>query len=394
MTRKPLPRILLATLVLLPCSAMGRLPLVEASVDSPPPVPARVEREGRRHLPPHYPAGYCQVETRTLPRLLEAQGFVPPEQFKALVVVVDRKSRRGAPRYRCYDYYGSGNHREDWWPASSIKVFAAVAALEQANAWGFSPAAKVEFHDRSRNRVTTLADLVEKALIPSDNLAYDRLIEIVGFDELNRRFFPTHGFHRSVFLRSYSGRKIDRETGLGTLRDSPAITLTEGQRVRQVRARRGVGDYPCPYQGNCTTLLELADVIRRIVHHDLLPRPQRLRVSPAQLELLRASLAAERPRGLGVVNGLRAGFPRGDELEIHHKPGFANDWFSDAAHVRAPDGREWLVAMAGFPGRDALDRPARHIGALLDALARDTTHPALHEVTPAPSKAPRKPRRR
>jgi hypothetical protein len=363
-----------------------------------------------------------KLDRRTLPRLLAERGFRPPRRFKALVVVVEPRlgvagagprpgadggDRRETPddgtgrlRFRPFDWRGTSLDRADWWPASSVKLFAATAALEAAHGMGFTPAARVTFHydrstglarhpdgrDPTRDEPVTLPleRIVRAAITPSDNRAFDRLVEIVGSDPLNRRFLSRrHGLHDTVLLRSYAWRVADPLTGLGSSRHSPPLTFAEEGRTKLLPERHGTGQYPCE-QGNCSSLRDLAEVLRRVMLHEELPERERFGLGPAELALLRDALSAPRERGNGVVDGLRAAFG-GRPVRLYHKPGYALRWFSDVVFVEAADtGERWIVAMAGYPGRGALDDAARHVGALLaDGPLRPPR--AVAETAPPPA---------
>jgi hypothetical protein len=207
----------------------------------------------------------------------------------------------------------------------------------------------------------------------------DRLVEITGFDELHRGFFSKrNGFVNTVLLRGYGGRIKDPVTESGTNLNSPPITLSFGKKQKQLPERDGKPSkkLECPEQGNCTSLSELAETLRRVMLHEELPENERFDLGPAELELLHSALGATRPRGENIVDGLRAGFgavhDAGRPLALHHKAGFALKWMSDAVLVEeTATGKRYLVALAGYPGRESLDQAALLIGKLLASGAFD-----------------------
>ncbi len=306
------------------------------------------------------------VDRTTLPARLAEAGFRPPEGFKALVVRVHRGSYGG--KYTFYDFSGTARDRDDWWPASTVKVFAAVAALERLREWGFTPLATVTYHDAKGDLRCPVRDLVRRAITESDNAAFDLLVELVGGDEMNA-WLRERGFLHTVLLRGYSRRHVDPASNHGILGISVPITVREsGHRPRRIPARQGRIREGCHDLGNCTTLWDLSDCLRRVMLHEELPEPERFRLGPEEVALLRSALAGPRERGLGVVKGLRAAFaPR--DVTCFHKPGFALEWFSDHVFVVVGDPAhpeaEWIVAMAARGGRDALDEAARVVGRVL-----------------------------
>lgn len=307
----------------------------------------------------------ADIDTERLPKLLERRGFKPPEGFKALVVRLDREPGGSWTQSR-YDWRGTSVHRENWWPASTVKLYAAIAALEVLHALGLPPQAKATFAYEDEPRSNRISSLLHSALVPSNNLAYDRLVELVGFDTLNGEFFTAaKGFHDTVLLRAYFGRFKNPETGNATNRVSPAITLSYRKQSASLPAREGKGELACPEEGNCTSLRDLAEALKRTILHFELPETQRFAFGKQAVATLERLLKKERKRGNGVVDGLREAF--GESATLYHKAGFARDWFSDAVFVKRRGRTHYIVAMAGYGGRDVLDDASRRVGKLLRA---------------------------
>jgi len=137
----------------------------------------------------------AEVDETRLAELLEERGFTPPDTLKALVGRIHLTSD-GATSTTWYDYRGTSDDRDDWWPASSIKLYAAIAALERARAMGFTPDVGVTYHydesapfDGAEPFTARLRDIVRLAMVQSNNHAFNRLVELVGHDRINRQFF-------------------------------------------------------------------------------------------------------------------------------------------------------------------------------------------------------------
>jgi len=321
-------------------------------------------------LPAAAGAQPTDVDSARLAAILEARGFTTPERFKALIGEV-HLTEGGGPTTDWYDWQGTSDDRDDWWPASSIKIYAAIAALEQSRAMGYTPSARLTYHYEGEGEAPVrmrLRDIVRQALVPSNNMAFNRLVEFVGFDTLNRRFFSRrNGLASTTFLRSYSGRIRDPETGHGVNRFSPRITIEHGRRSRELEARQGTGRFSCPDQGNCTTLRDLAESMRRVMLHEHLPEHERFGLGEPELTLLRDSLVAERrEHGALLVQAMQEGFGEDVPLRIYHKPGYAYRWTSDVMFVHRTDtDQRWIIAVAAWSGRRVLDTSLRCIGALL-----------------------------
>jgi len=239
------------------------------------------------------------------------------------------------PRY--VDYVaGGGALADDFWPASSIKVLAALGALDFVASLGFSGAATVSFDSGYpvAGDGTTIREIYDSAVHDSDNLDYDVLIRIAGFDRLNDDFLsPANGFPTTVIQRSYAG--ID-------VRWSPEMTLRENGRVVVVPERSGRGEYGCPVDGNCSNLFEMSESLRRLVLDRTLPPGERFGIDPLDVQALSRAL-------LGTDSFLEAGVESvlGPSATVRSKPGVADGLECvDTAVVTAPGGDHYLLSAA------------------------------------------------
>lgn len=125
-----------------------------------------------------------------------------------------------------------GDPAQYFYPASSIKICGAVAALletnEQSDAESaFGLASEVTIQPRFRGdeeRVEpSLAHMLTKLFVVSDNAAYNHCLEIVGFDRVNRRMWDA-GFdsvrlwHRLSEARTSAENRQTRGVDLTTHR--------------------------------------------------------------------------------------------------------------------------------------------------------------------------------
>jgi len=176
---------------------------------------------------------------------------------------------------------GVGALGSEFWPASSIKVLAAIAALEYVGQQGFTGAATVNVGNSAPR---TIRSIYDEAIRVSDNAAYDLLVKIAGVDYLNREFLTAgRGFPRTVIQRSY--------TLGGDVRVNPTVTVTEGDRRMVIPARTGRIDTSCP-QGQCSNLFEMSESVRRLVLHNEIPEVERFKIAPADVVGLNAALLA------------------------------------------------------------------------------------------------------
>jgi len=224
---------------------------------------------------------------------------------------------------------GGGALATNFWPASSIKVLAAVGALEFIAKFGFTGAATVAFGDGSN--AITMSTIYDAAIRQSSNADYDRLVEIAGVDWLNRDFLtPARGFPATVIQRSY--------TVGGTL-DSPPITLVEGGRRMVLPARPAAVVPECP-AGNCSDLFEMSESVRRLVLNDEIPAQERFSIARTDVggltDALRGAEGFFTPAVAKVL---------GPGVTIYSKPGDVPDRDClDVTLIQGPTGRRFLLS--------------------------------------------------
>jgi hypothetical protein len=283
---------------------------------------------------------------------LAAAGFGVPDGANAYAVrVVEGADGRVYEQFQA----GGGPLARDFWPASSIKVLAALGALDFARSLGHTGGATVTFDGGGESR--TLRSIYEPAIRDSSNYDYDLLVRIAGRDRLNGEFLTArNGFPVTSITRSYGGLEFD---------ESPAMILEEGDRRTYVPVRTAERDPECD-EGNCSNLFEMTESVRRIVLGDQLPPEQRFDLDPADLAALTVALREAEGWFSGAV---AAALGRG--ATIYSKPGDAagRDCL-DVALVESAEGQRFLLA-ASVPhdagGCEALGRLARGVLAVLSA---------------------------
>lgn len=224
----------------------------------------------------------------------------------------------GQPALVMFDA-GQGAFSQGFWPASSVKLIAAVAALESAGERGFDGEALVSGAWVAER---TIRSIYEPAIINSDNHAYDLLVRIAGIDYLNRVFAPARGLGSLTIGSDYSGTSV-----LVT----PAYSMRERIRVGQVPvAMRGqplevTNDQSFPRQGaaywyrsNNVDLFDLAETVRRVMLHDEIPEDQRFAIADTDVAALQAALCAAEPAHFEY--GARRLL--GDDVEVCGKSGW------------------------------------------------------------------------
>jgi hypothetical protein len=322
---------------------------------------------------------------------MRERGFTPPEKFRALVVKTTLSTDGSRIEgHQLWDYRGQGAKAAGWNPASTIKIYSGVAALQRLRSLGFSPRARVTFHDAGGDKRFALDALYEDAVHWSKNLPHNRLVQLAGFDYLNGADGPLQraGLDHSYIMRAYAVTKWLAQGQVSSLRPSPAITVREkGRKTVELPAQKGSGKYPC-YGAACTSLSDLARMMCTLMLHEQLPRGRRLAFGRRgaeneqgpHLAFIRQRLNRKRKGKKDPVwdiferrfipKASRGAASRG-KPQLFRKSGFARQWASDALYVYLPGTRErWIVVMAGYPGRYALTEAAKLIATILveDAL--------------------------
>ena len=278
----------------------------------------------------------------SLDAALAARGYEMPEHSSVYAVRIVP-----GPEGRVYQQYqaGGGALADDFWPASSIKVLAALGALDFARSLGFTGAATVTFDDGgggggadggaggggNGGEPRTLRSIYEAAIRDSSNYDYDQLVLIAGVDRLNSQFLTArNGFPSTSITRPYDGTDFGQ---------SPPMTLEEGDKVTHVPARKTELKPECE-AGNCSNLFELAESVRRVVLNDELPPEQRFDLDPADLaDMSQALLDAQGFFPPAVATAL------GDGAKIYAKPGDAPDYDClDVALIESAGGQRYLLA--------------------------------------------------
>ena len=293
------------------------------------------------------------ADREALGEAFEQAGYQPPESSFLLLAVVEEGAEGLAYRYyslgdSAFLYSYDEAARERFWPASTVKLMAAVGALRRIHELGFGPEAIYTVEDEHGLYSGPVSEVVEKAIVVSSNPAYNRLMILAGMDRLNDRYLTAaEGFPTMVLQRRY--QRLSRDSNL---RHSPAFVLEEGAERFESPAEAQVTKNPeCSREGNCTTLFELLEGLRRVVLYEELATDEAFAISESASELLGRVLleapsfveeGAERVLGpVEVWN--KAGKVRGDDLVDH-------------ALIRDGSGQRLLIALS-VPYAESLESP-------------------------------------
>jgi len=218
----------------------------------------------------------------------------------ASVCVVTVAEGEGRPVFAWHDYRGT-SARGDFWPASTIKLFAVVAALELLTERGFPLDTVVTFEHRESDgrwvvdSARTVREMLSETFRRSSNEDYTLLLRMVGIDRLNTGFLtPERGFERSALMRGYvigrpwqyvreEPQRIRLRTADGVMSETHEHTWSG----RSYAAERGATVIDSR-TGNVTTPRDLVECLRRILYHEHVPAADRYRLTDEQLAFLRS----------------------------------------------------------------------------------------------------------
>lgn len=257
------------------------------------------------------------------------------------------------------DYDFQVDKNSYFYPASTVKFPAAVAALEKLNEVD-SLSMHTRFYIEGDTVETTFAQAVSEIFAVSDNAANNRLIEFLGQDDLNQRIGtkgvgPIRVAHRlstnnadDVTTKPLIIYLNDSTTAIGTpiINTSPKPLLLDGTTkgtgfYEDGTLRKGAFDfslknyYPIETQHN---------VLKRVIFPEAFPVMERFNLSNSQMTFLRDAMY-KLPKQQGYdpkeyYDSYVKFFMFGDQsdtmpdyIKIYNKVGYAYGTLTDCAYI-------------------------------------------------------------
>ncbi len=322
------------------------------------------------------------VDTTRLANLMNARKFHPPNNFRAFVAVLDVQGD-GIRQVKTFDWDGHGSDPSGWNPASTVKIFSSVGAIEEMRARGMSRGGEVTFDYPHGKRSFSFSQLLWLAIWESDNIAHDRLMQIAGFDRVHGKTgtLSRAGLEHSAVMRAYQTRDWEAEGHSRSFKDAPGFAIKAAKKAVKVPPRQGEATPGCK-NAACTSLQELSQMLCTVMMHEQLPPKARLDLGDGKdntlLKQLREALRTKRTKHPdGTWQAFADAFPgrksaAGAASQVYKKGGFADDWVSDNLFIRANGTRRYLVTFSAHGGRNVLDPAAKLIA---DILRRDELVP-------------------
>ena len=303
---------------------------------------------------------------KRLPKMMKARGFHAPADFKAMIVEISfNKKRTRVKRERVLDYNSTSDDRLGWNPASTVKLFAAIAAVQRIRALGFSPKAKVTFHSPKRAYEYTVRQLIEETLTHSNNITYNRLVQLASFDLLNGKFLTAkNGLPDSAVVKAYAQKRWAKTGESASLRYAPRITIKERKKKHEIAASKGTHRVKCASSA-CTTPRDLAEGMRRLMLQEQLPKKETFGLKKSDLVLIRKAMRTPPKKPNEVLRKFSSKF-KDKRVVFFSKAGFSRGWFTNNFYIFDPRHKQaWIVVMTSSAGRQSLQQASAIIAEII-----------------------------
>ena len=293
---------------------------------------------------------------------LVIDGVSPDIEKWATVCLVEGNETK--PSFKWFHYKDSAKE-VNFWPASTIKLYTVVAALELLNEIEMPLNSIVIFERKHEGKwiidtSRTMLEMLSEIFSRSSNEDYTLLLRMVGIDRINSQFLiKSRGFPTSALMRGYV-----RNRPYLYIRTEPqritVMTLTGKSKTiehtwsgRSYSRERGA-TVLSETTGNCTSTKELADCLRRIMFHEHLPEGDRYQLTGEQLAFLREGgkgLKGLRNTEGFVAESAREIFPK---AKFYHKEGLISSYSLDLAYVddSIHSGKRYLISIVANSGED------------------------------------------
>lgn len=224
------------------------------------------------------------------------EAVTPDLQKWASICSVGGHSEK--PTFEWHDYRGTGA-QTDFWPASSIKLYAAIAALELVHEQGHGLHTTATFEHQNSTGVweldctRTIPEMLGEIFRRSSNEDYTLLLRLVGIDRINTHLLtPERGYPHSALMRGYVkdrpwayNRDEPQRIYLSSKNNSQTTILQHQWSGRHYAEERGCSVIDAK-TGNVTSAHELTDTLRRLLFHEHLSENERFKLTKQHIDFL------------------------------------------------------------------------------------------------------------
>lgn len=254
--------------------------------------------------------------------------------------------------------YGDTADKPEFWPASTIKIYPAIAALTLLKEQGFSLDAEATFYHHDGNgwvldTSKTFRDLIFESFNCSSNSAYTLLLRFAGVDWLNQEFFtPEHGFNATTLMVGY----VSERPHVYKRSETQKIVVSEGDETwERVHSYGGTPYYEAAgctvfyaaSAANCSSPRDMTEHMRRVMFHEHLPQSQRFDLRLEDLQWMRTDGSVMNNTdacGSHGWAGVKKVFPNAN---FYHKAGTVSSYRLDLHYVDDIDSdTRYILAVA------------------------------------------------
>lgn len=291
---------------------------------------------------------------------------IDPEisKWASLVIV------RGDKTHPEFDWHHYRNSKEavDFWPASTIKIYTVVAALEYLNELKQPLDSTLIFERKTEGQwhldtARTMPEMISEVFRRSSNEDYTLLLRFVGIDRINTQFLiPEKGFPHSALMRDYvvhrpvvyENTEPQRIQIISSGSDKKSIQIEHTWSGISYAEQRGA-TIMSRTTGNCTSTAELAECMRRIMFHEFLPESERYQLSTEQLDVIRRGgeglygLENKEAGPYAWEGNLKMIYPN---ARYFHKAGMISNYTLDVAYIEDEASQtRFILSLAAQSGK-------------------------------------------
>jgi hypothetical protein len=265
-----------------------------------------------------------------------------------------------------WHHYRNSHEVVDFWPASTIKIYTVVAALEYLNELNRPLDSTLIFERQTEGQwhldtARTMREMISEVFRRSSNEDYTLLLRFVGIDRVNTQFLvPEKGFPHSALMRDYV---VHRPVVYENTEAQRIHIVSSGQANKTIEhtwsgtsyAEKRGATILSSTTGNCTSTAELAECMRRIMFHESLPESERYQLTTEQLEFVRYGgnglygLENKEAGPYAWEGDLKSIFPK---ARYFHKAGMISNYTLDVAYVEDEVSKtRFILSLAAKTGR-------------------------------------------
>ncbi|MBP8082004.1 MAG: serine hydrolase [Spirochaetes bacterium] len=295
------------------------------------------------------------IQSDILSEVMTKYGYEESPKFKAYIICAESGDNSLISKEYRFDYKGTASD-SSYWPASTVKLFASVAALKKAQNLKISPEEKIYFRIKRRTYSDTLKNLIRESIISSDNVSYNFLVQFSGFDYLNRYFlWNENGFKKTMLCKAY-GLSMWKRKMRAPVNFTEMIPVYV-QRDKKYYVRKKVTYSKIKVNKNKysqTSLYEVGECMHRFIFQDELSKIESYNIKDEYRNILVQALSEDKVTFNTTVKLFKEEF--GKDFEFYNKPGFGNGWYSEVIYFKDPYyGRHWILSLADYSGEDSLN---------------------------------------